>query len=244
LGPLNPGILQTCRRSIKRIDLINEHVLMFTGLVEGLGRIARIQNKGTEAQLGIVPEFSWSDKKLGESVAVNGVCLTVKGWEEKVFFADVSQETLRHSSLGRLQIKQPVNLERALRLSDRLGGHLVTGHVDGIGRILQKQTRGPFFWFKIEFPDAIRPLIVRKGSITVDGISLTVNDVQEKTFDLTIIPHTLAETTLGGLAEGAEVNLETDIIGKYVYQFLSLQKMEPRTASKVDSNFLKEHGFL
>jgi riboflavin synthase len=218
---------------------------MFTGLIEGLGCIVRIENKGREAQLGIRPEFSWSDKNLGESIAVNGVCLTVKGWEDKVFWVDVSGETLTHSNLGRLQYQHKVNLERALRLSDRLGGHLVTGHVDGLGKILQKQKRGPFFWFKVGFPDFLKPFIVRKGSITVDGISLTVNEVQEKIFELTIIPHTLAQTTLGEMKAGTEVNLETDIIGKYVHQFLSLQdKANPGTPSKVDHDFLKEHGFL
>ena len=217
---------------------------MFTGLVEGLGRVIRFENQGTEARLGIVPEFSWSEKKLGESIAVNGVCLTVENWEEKAFFVDVSRETLSHSNLGRLRLQQTVNLERALRLSDRLGGHLVTGHVDGLGKILQKQNRGPFIGFKIQFPDFLRPFIVQKGSIAIDGISLTVNEVREKTFDLTIIPHTLAQTTLAGMKEGAEVNLETDIIGKYVHQFLSFQKTEAATASKVNSDFLKEHGFL
>ncbi|HMK64486.1 MAG TPA: riboflavin synthase [Thermodesulfobacteriota bacterium] len=218
---------------------------MFTGLVEGVGNIVRVENKGPEAQLGVRPEFPWSEKKLGESIAVNGVCLTVKNWEEQIFSVDVSEETLTHSNLGRLRLRDKVNLERALRLSDRLGGHLVTGHVDGVGKILQKQKRGPFFWLQIAFPDSIRPFIVRKGSVTVDGISLTVNEVGERTFELTIIPHTLAQTTLGGIKEGAEVNLETDIIGKYVHQFLSLQgKDAPETPSKVDSDFLRKHGFL
>lgn len=218
---------------------------MFTGLVEGLGRIVRIENKGKEAQLAIGPEFSWPERKLGESIAVNGVCLTVKKWAEKIFSADVSEETLRHSTLGSLKLNQAVNLERALQLSDRLGGHLVTGHVDAIGKVLGKEKRGPFFWFKIGFPEMLRPFIVRKGSITVDGISLTVNEVQEAAFELTIIPHTLAQTTLESIKAGEAVNLETDIIGKYVHQFLSLQgKTPPVPSSKVDSNFLKEHGFL
>jgi riboflavin synthase len=218
---------------------------MFTGLVEGLGRVVRIENKGKKTGLVICPDFLWPEKNLGESVAVNGVCLTVTRWEEKAFNADVSEESLRLSNLGRLKIQQAVNLERALRLSDRLGGHLVTGHVDGIGRIHEKQNRGSFFLIKIAFPDFLRPFIVRKGSITVDGISLTVNAVREGTFDLTIIPHTLDQTTLGPIKVGDEVNLETDIIGKYVHQFLSLQnKVGPASTSRVDSDFLKEHGFM
>jgi riboflavin synthase len=218
---------------------------MFTGLVEGLGRIVRIGHKGQEAQLWISPEFPWEEKKLGESVSVNGVCLTASIWREEVFSVDVSEETLTHSNLGKLSIQQPVNLERALRLSDRLGGHFVTGHVDGIGRVLEKQNRGPFFILKIAFPELLRPYMVRKGSITVDGISLTVNQVWEKAFDLTIIPHTLGQTTLGLIKIGDDVNLETDILGKYVIQRLSRQgEDQPKPGSKVDADFLRDHGFL
>lgn len=218
---------------------------MFTGLVEGLGRIVRIEKKGQEAQLWIRPGFPWEGKKLGESVSVNGVCLTAMSWREEVFSANVSEETLTHSNLGKLRIQQPVNLERALRLSDRLGGHLVTGHVDGVGKILEKQNKGPFFLLKIAFPELLRAHIVRKGSITVDGISLTVNQVWEKAFDLTIIPHTLDQTTLGPIKIGDEVNLETDIIGKYVVQLLSRQgEDQPGPKSKVDADFLRKHGFL
>jgi len=218
---------------------------MFTGLVEGLGRMVRIENKGPEAHLWIRPEFPWEEKKLGESISVNGVCLTATAWSAESFSVDVSEETLTQSNLGKLRIQQPVNLERALRLSDRLGGHFVTGHVDGIGQVLQKQNHGPFFLLKISFPDFLRPYIVRKGSITVDGISLTVNQVWEKAFDLTIIPHTLAQTTLGLMKIGDDVNLETDIIGKYVVQLLSHQgEDQPGPRSKVDTDFLREHGFL
>lgn len=218
---------------------------MFTGLVEGLGRIVRMEKKGQEAQLWIRPEFPWEEKKLGESVSVNGACLTATTWREEVFSVQVSEETLTHSNLGKLRIQQPVNLERALRLSDRLGGHLVTGHLDGIGKLLEKQNQGPFFLLKIAFPDPLRPYIVRKGSITVDGISLTVNQVWEEAFDLTIIPHTLGQTTLGLSKIGAEVNLETDIIGKYVVQLLSRQAEDhPGQKSTVDADFLRKHGFL
>lgn len=218
---------------------------MFTGLVEGLGRIVRMEKKGQEAQLWIRPEFPWEEKKLGESVSVNGACLTATTWREEVFSVQVSEETLTHSNLGKLRIQQPVNLERALRLSDRLGGHLVTGHLDGIGKLLKKQNQGPFFLLKIAFPEPLRPYIVRKGSITVDGISLTVNQVWEDAFDLTIIPHTLGQTTLGLIKIGDEVNLETDIIGKYVVQLLSRQGEDhPGPGSKVDTDFLIKHGFM
>jgi riboflavin synthase len=218
---------------------------MFTGLVEGLGRVVRIENKGQEAQLWIRPGFPWGDPKLGESISVNGACLTATSWNEMSFSVDVSGETLNHSNLGKLRTQQMVNLERALRLSDRLGGHLVTGHVDGIGKVLEKQNQGPYLLLKIAFPNLLRPYLVRKGSITVDGISLTVNQVWEKAFDLSIIPHTLGQTTLGSIKVGDEVNLETDIIGKYVVQLLSHQGEDSSSLkSKVDTEFLRKHGFM
>jgi len=218
---------------------------MFTGLVEGQGEITRIEKKRDKALLSIKPGFPWEEKKQGESVAVNGVCLTAAAWNGETFSADVSEETLIRSNLRKIKVGDQVNLERALRFSDRLGGHWVTGHIDGTGRILQKENRGDFFWVKISFEKSIRPFIVEKGSIAVDGVSLTVNRVGENDFDLTIIPHTATQTTLVRKKTGEEVNLETDLIGKYVYQFLSRQReggSEP--GSKVNEDFLREHGFL
>ncbi len=176
---------------------------------------------------------------------MNGVCLTATTWNGETFSADVSEETLSRSNLRKIKVGDLVNLERPLRLSDRLGGHWVTGHTDGTGRILQKESRGSFYLIKISFEKSIRPFIVEKGSIAVDGVSLTVNHVGENDFDLTIIPHTATQTTLVRKKIGEEVNLETDLIGKYVYQFLSRQR-EDRSApeSKVNEDFLREHGFL
>jgi riboflavin synthase len=218
---------------------------MFTGLVEGQGEVILIENKRDKALLFIKPEFPWEEKILGESIAVNGVCLTATAWRGDSFSVDVSEETLSRSDLGKLKIGDHVNLERALRLSDRLGGHWVTGHIDGKGRILKKEIRKDFFSIKISFSAALRPFIVEKGSIAVDGISLTVNQIGEKDFDLFIIPHTAANTTLTRKNIGEEVNLETDLIGKYVFQFLSRRsegQVEPE--SRVNEVFLKEHGFL
>ena len=218
---------------------------MFTGLVEGQGEVLRIENNSDRALLSIKPGFLWEERKLGESIAVNGVCLTVTAWRGNSFAVDVSEETLTRSNLGGLQVGSLVNLERALRLSDRLGGHWVTGHIDGTGRIVQKENRGNFFLLKIDFPGSLRPFIVEKGSIAVDGVSLTVNRVDEKDLALTIIPHTGAQTTLVAKKIGDEVNLETDLIGKYVYQFMSRRNgdgLSPK--SKVNEGFLKEHGFL
>jgi riboflavin synthase len=218
---------------------------MFTGLVEGRGGVQRIEKKGSGARIWIKAEFSLEEKKIGESLAVNGVCLTVTGWDERIFSVDVSDETLKRSNLGRLKIQSPVNLERALRLSDRLGGHLVTGHIDGTGQVLKREDRNQFLGLTISFPEAFRPLIVEKGSIAVDGISLTVNRVGDRDFDLTIIPHTVAQTTLGTVQVGQEVNLETDLIGKYVVQFLIRQGGDPgEKGTRINQEFLKAHGFL
>jgi riboflavin synthase len=218
---------------------------MFTGLVEGQGEVLRIEKKLDRTLLSIKPEFLWEERKLGESIAVNGVCLTVTAWKGNSFAADVSEETLIRSDLGGLKVGDLVNLERALRLSDRLGGHWVTGHIDGTGRIIQKENRAGFFLLKISFSDSLRPFIVEKGSIAVDGVSLTVNGVGEKDLDLTIIPHTGAQTTLVAKKIGDEVNLETDLIGKYIYQFISRRNEDgAQPKSKVNEGFLREHGFL
>jgi riboflavin synthase len=216
---------------------------MFTGLVEGQGVVLRIDKKRDKALLSIKPEFPWEERNLGESVAVNGVCLTATAWTGNSS-VDVSEETLTRSDLGKLKVGDQVNLERALRLSDRLGGHWVTGHIDGTGRIVQKELQENFFRLMISFPESLRPLIVEKGSIAVDGVSLTVNGVGEKDLELTIIPHTGAQTTLAEKKIGDEVNLETDLIGKYVYQFLSRRKEDGLPKSMVNEDFLKEHGFL
>ena len=194
---------------------------MFTGLVEGQGKVLRIEKERDKALLSIKPGFPWEERNLGESVSVNGVCLTVTAWKGESFSVDASEETLTRSDLGGLKVGDRVNLERALRLSDRLGGHWVTGHIDGTGRIVQKDIRESFFLLKISFSASLRPFIVEKGSIAVDGVSLTVNRVGEKDFDLTIIPHTGAQTTLAEKKIGDVVNLETDLIGKYIVQFLS-----------------------
>jgi riboflavin synthase len=218
---------------------------MFTGLVEGLGRIQRIEKMGPGARIWIRAEFSLEEKRVGESLAVNGVCLTATSWEGPVFSVDASEETLGRSNLGKLTVQSPVNLERALRLGDRLGGHLVTGHIDATGHIGNKEKRGNFLGIRIAFPGALRPLIVAKGSIAVDGISLTVNQVRESDFDLTVIPQTISQTTLGAARVGQEVNLETDLIGKYVVQFLSRQGKDPGAGGTgISQEFLKAHGFL
>ena len=158
---------------------------------------------------------------------------------------EVSGETLSRSTLGLLKIGAGVNLERALRLSDRLGGHLVTGHVDGLGEISRRETRGDFWWIQIAFPENLGPFIVEKGSIAVEGISLTVNKVSGFTFDLVLIPHTADQTTLPAKKVGEAVNLETDLIGKYAVHFFNRTRSQgAKPESKINAEFLTRHGFL
>ena len=218
---------------------------MFTGLVEGKGTILRVEEGPEGSRLWIVPSFDWPDPTPGESIAVNGVCLTATAWKEKTFSVDVSPETLARSTLGKVNPRQPVNLERALRLSDRLGGHLVTGHVDGLGAVTGRQPVGNFIRFTVSFPEALAPYILEKGSIAVDGVSLTVNQVREREFDLMIIPHTAARTTLLDKKIGDPVNLETDLIGKYVVHFLKRSRDENTGGeSRITAEFLTRHGFF
>lgn len=195
---------------------------MFTGLTQGLGRLDRRTPRGAEIELGVTADFEWTPPLvLGESVAVSGVCLTVTGLSgARGFTAHASAETLNRSTLGRAV---PVNLERALTLSDRLGGHLVSGHVDGLGALASKTSAGASQIMKFSLPAPLRPFVVAKGSIAVDGVSLTVNEILAEAFTVNIIPHTLDRTTLGGLKPGEAVNLETDILGKYVHRLLTFQ---------------------
>ncbi|MDR2934459.1 MAG: riboflavin synthase [Candidatus Adiutrix sp.] len=195
---------------------------MFTGLTQGLGRLDRRTPRGAEIELGVTADFEWTPPLvLGESVAVSGVCLTVTGLSgARGFTAHASAETLNRSTLGRAV---PVNLERALTLSDRLGGHLVSGHVDGLGALASKTSAGASRIMKFSLPAPLRPFVVAKGSIAVDGVSLTVNEILAEAFTVNIIPHTLDRTTLGGLKPGEAVNLETDILGKYVHRLLTFQ---------------------
>ncbi len=215
---------------------------MFTGLIEDLGTLREIRTGSDQAQLSVATGLPMSELTLGESIAVNGVCLTVTSFGDGAFTADVSPETLDCTSLGRLARGARLNLERALRLSDRLGGHLVTGHVDGMARISGLFRDGNAWRFTFQAEAAVMDFLVAKGSVAIDGISLTVNAVSESSFSLAIIPHTLSLTTLQDRKVGDEVNVETDLIGKYVARFLRNNTSDKPQGVTMD--VLAKHGFL
>ena len=215
---------------------------MFTGLIEDLGTLRDIRTGADQARLTVATGLPMAELTLGESIAVNGVCLTVTSFGDGAFSADVSPETMACTTLGDLSRGARVNLERALRLSGRLGGHLVTGHIDGQGRIVERRKDGNAWRFKFQTDVAVSAFLVAKGSITIDGISLTVNEVSEDTFSLAIIPLTLSKTTLQDRNVGDTVNVETDLIGKYVARFL--QDGTTVKPQGVTMDLLAKNGFL
>ncbi|MCM2263610.1 MAG: riboflavin synthase [Desulfuromonadales bacterium] len=214
---------------------------MFTGLIEDLGTLAELRRGGGVASVTIATALPMAELRLGESIAVNGACLTVTIFGAGRFTADVSPETLEKTTIASLQRGARVNLERALRLSDRLGGHLVTGHVDGQARIVERVRQGNAWCFGFQCDSAVSRLIVAKGSVAVDGISLTVNEVLDDRFTVMIIPHTLEQTSLAGLQVGGQVNIETDLIGKYVARLLGAGDQRARG---VTLDLLAKSGFL
>jgi len=216
---------------------------MFTGIIEGIGKIVeKRRSSHGDMTISIMPPFYPEQCKIGESISVDGVCLTVTDIKEDSISMDVSQETMNRSTLSMLNVGDPVNMERALRLSDRLGGHLVLGHVDGVGRIIHREKVKGSWLLRIEAGKEILKYIVEKGSVAVDGISLTVNRVERNFFELNIIPETARKTTL--LTKPIEfVNIEVDIIGKYVEKFLNSIKLK-NSDSGITLEKLKKYGFI
>ncbi|MBB1473745.1 MULTISPECIES: riboflavin synthase [unclassified Luteimonas] len=194
---------------------------MFTGIIEAVGTLDRREARGGDARLRIaVGRLPFADPALGESIAVNGTCLTVVAFDAGHFEADASNETLALTTLGALAEGAAVNLERAMRASDRLGGHLVSGHVDGVGRVLAVSDDGRAQRWRFQAPAALMKYIARKGSICVDGVSLTVNAVADDSFDVALVPHTVANTAFADTAVGDPVNLEIDLVARYVERLL------------------------
>jgi len=217
---------------------------VFTGIIQGLGVVVEKRPIGGGMVFCLEAGFELTDPEEGESIAVNGTCLTARDIQGRRFLVDVSPESLSRTGLGSLEVGGRVNLERALRLADRLGGHLVSGHVDGRGRVEERRAAGDFTLFTFSLDAALTKYVIEKGSITIDGVGLTVNSCSDNRFSVSIIPHTLAVTTLGLLKQGDRVNLEVDIIGKYVEKLLSVQDVSAGKESTINPAFLAEHGFL
>lgn len=210
---------------------------MFTGIVEGQGIIKRLTMKDADAVLEIEGGINLTDVSIGDSIAVNGACLTVTAKAEKTFLADVSAETLSKTTLKDLKSGDLVNLEKSLRVGGFVGGHFVLGHVDGTSRILSRTQKSGSLILALEMDEKLSRYIVEKGSVAIDGISLTVNKVERGRFYVNIIPHTAANTTLVIKREAQPVNIETDILGKYVEKLL-------QTSQGIDMDFLAKHGFI
>jgi len=221
---------------------------VFTGIIEGIGTIAGIRSTGQGRCLTVEAGFTLDDVNTGDSISVNGACLTVVSVGRDRFSADVSPETLSKTALHRLRSGSRVNLEQALRYSDRLGGHLVSGHIDGVGKLSRRETAGNAILLEFEIAEMLSRYIIQKGSVAVDGVSLTVNRCDRHSFGVSIIPHTTKETTLEQLRLGDPVNIETDMIGKYVEHFLLYKEADGEgkslARSEINLQFLAENGFL
>jgi riboflavin synthase len=217
---------------------------MFTGIIQAVGKIAAIEQKGGDARLRIdTGSLDMTNVNTGDSIAVSGVCLTVVEHSASGFTADVSGETLARTTLGQRRPGDAVNLEKALTLNTPLGGHLVSGHVDGVGTVVSRETEGRSVRFRFEAPAALARYIAEKGSICVDGVSLTVNAVNGAKFDVNIVPHTLAQTTLDGFQPGSKVNLEVDLLARYLER-LMLGEGAAKSGATITRDFLAKHGFL
>lgn len=208
---------------------------MFTGIIEETGKIHSITSEKIIIECGIILE----DSKIGDSVAVNGVCLTISNLSDKSFTADISPETVHITSLGKLRVGDYVNLERAMLANGRFGGHIVSGHIDGLGKLLAIKPCGDFYELKIELNPLQEKYVVKKGSIAINGISLTIANIEKNIITLAIIPHTLKNTNLKFLEVGDIVNIEVDMIAKYIEKFLSTSNNK----SKITLEYLQEHGF-
>lgn len=212
---------------------------MFTGIIQSVGRVARLEPRGGDLRLHVdTADLDLADVQLGDSIAVSGVCLTAVALSARGFAADVSNETLSLTTLGALQAGDAVNLEKALRLADRLGGHLVSGHVDGVGKVVSIVPDGRSLRWVFEVPASLARYIAAKGSVCIDGTSLTVNEVTDRRFGVNLIPHTVERTAFHARRVGDAVNIEVDVIARYVERLIG-----GAVAPRLDEAFLKQHGF-
>jgi len=218
---------------------------MFTGIIEAIGIVRALTPKGGDVRVYVqTGKLDLGDVKLGDSIAVNGICLTAVELPGDGFWADVSRETLARTAFIDLKAGSRVNLEKALTPSSRLGGHLVSGHVDGVGEVISREENARAIQFRIRAPRELARYIALKGSITVDGTSLTVNGLNGAEFELTIVPHTLGETIMADYRSGRQVNLEVDLLARYLERLMLGDKAAEPSASGLTSSFLAEHGYL
>lgn len=218
---------------------------MFTGIIQSIGRIEAVQSQGVDKRLRIhTGKIACSDIALGDSIAVNGVCLTAVLIDDNTFTADVSAETIQHTTFRELASGSSVNLELALTPHSRLGGHMVSGHVDGVGQVLSIRPDGVSLRYEFELDTSLAHYVARKGSVCINGVSLTVNEVSSNRFTVNLVPHTLQETTLNDLVEGSKVNIEVDLISRYLERLLQGGSAAHADKPRIDEMFLAENGII
>ncbi|MBJ9986451.1 riboflavin synthase [Acinetobacter sp. S40] len=218
---------------------------MFTGIIESLGKVESLQNVGGDVRLRIQTDLDMSDVHLGDSIATNGICLTVIEWGSNWYAADVSRESLNRTTLGHWRVGQPVNVEKAMLPTTRFGGHIVSGHVDAVGEITVVREDARSIYYEVTAPAEIAKYLAEKGSITVDGISLTINHLRGNILSLNLIPHTAERTNISTWKTGAKVNLEVDVLARYIERLLLGDKAADQgQSSDISMSFLAENGFL
>ena len=220
---------------------------MFTGIIEGLGAVSAVRPSSQGKRLAVEADFDLNQTKIGDSICVSGACLTAVKIDGRHFEVDISPETLQVTTFSQAKVGQRVNLERALRLSDRIDGHLVSGHIDGVGKIRQRESLGNAIIVTIEVPELLTRYMIGKGSVAVDGISLTINTCDADSFSVSIIPHT-AQLTIGFKNKGEPVNIETDMLGKYVERFMTARpgrnSAQTKKGTTIDKEYLLKTGFI
>lgn len=218
---------------------------MFTGIIESLGKVESLQSVGGDVRLRIQTDLDMSDVHLGDSIATNGICLTVIEWGDNWYAADVSRESLNRTTLGNWKVGQRVNVEKAMLPTTRFGGHIVSGHVDGVGEINVVREDARSIYYEVTAPAELAKYLAEKGSVTVDGISLTINHLRGNILSLNLIPHTAERTNIGTWQVGSKVNLEVDVLARYIERLLLGDKAaEQKTESNISMAFLAENGFL